>query len=445
MRFLIVVIYGFLLAAATSLGGTPEIAHSTKSCASQMSALLTDNNSAQTHSRALVSYLESLLANQVIGPHELERFLEALDRDLITNPITEEESEANSRLFIHRQGLEKAIHSGAHDLEILKSWAARILNRAHSIRQERTAAEAQTLRSDLKIEMHKITLPPIDASLGHVSIRTRLTHPIEVMSTKVTQAQWVEIMGANPSFFSKGPHSTTREVKGKKISLQPNNPVENVSWWSVLVFANKLSIKHGLEPVYDLSGVELCDLGLAGAHKVALRTEAEIEEVAALGRLGQLKFNGPAWPALRAPNAHYYEATGFRLPTSVEHLILRWSHRTDTPGYEEYGDAVLNLHSKEWTKENSDAMTHPVGELQETWVDGKPFYDLEGNLQEWAYDKFEASEVTAQDSVGSTNDRFRNTFATDFHETTRGLLHHVFTDPNFNVKYRGFRLVRSVK
>ena len=32
-------------------------------------------------------------------------------------------------------------------------------------------------------------------------VEVNLTHPIEVMSTPVTQKQWVEIMGENPSHF----------------------------------------------------------------------------------------------------------------------------------------------------------------------------------------------------------------------------------------------------
>lgn len=82
-----------------------------------------------------------------------------------------------------------------------------------------------------------------------------LTHPFEVMSTPITQKQWVELMGENPAFFSKGEHTISLDVGGKSILMQPDNPVEQVSWWSVLEYANRLSKKHGLRPAYDFSQI----------------------------------------------------------------------------------------------------------------------------------------------------------------------------------------------
>ena len=45
------------------------------------------------------------------------------------------------------------------------------------------------------------------------------------------------------------------------VKMQSDYPVESVSWWSVLVFANKLSERHGLKPVYDLSDDQLGNQG----------------------------------------------------------------------------------------------------------------------------------------------------------------------------------------
>ena len=75
-----------------------------------------------------------------------------------------------------------------------------------------------------------------------------LTYPIEVQSTPVTQKQWVEVMGENPSHFIEGEDSDVLSFYGKDIKLQPDHPVESVTWWSVLEFANRLSGQHGLPP-----------------------------------------------------------------------------------------------------------------------------------------------------------------------------------------------------
>ena len=56
---------------------------------------------------------------------------------------------------------------------------------------------------------------------------------IEVCKYQVTQKQWKELMGTNPSKF-----------------IGNDRPVETVSWWKTLEFCNKLSEKYGLEPVY---------------------------------------------------------------------------------------------------------------------------------------------------------------------------------------------------
>jgi formylglycine-generating enzyme required for sulfatase activity len=77
--------------------------------------------------------------------------------------------------------------------------------------------------------------------------------------TEVTQAQYAEIMGTNPSRF-----------KGD------NRPVENMTWYEALEFCNKLSEKEGRTPCY--SGIErgpvLCDFSADGYR---LPTEAEWE------------------------------------------------------------------------------------------------------------------------------------------------------------------------
>ena len=61
--------------------------------------------------------------------------------------------------------------------------------------------------------------------------------------TEITQALWVKVMGTNPSNFNGGIYGTNLE-----------RPVENVSFYALLVFCNKLSIKLGLEPVYTIKG-----------------------------------------------------------------------------------------------------------------------------------------------------------------------------------------------
>ena len=72
----------------------------------------------------------------------------------------------------------------------------------------------------------------------------------------VTQKQYEEVMGNNPSYF-----------KG------PNRPVESVSWYDAVEFCNKLSEKEGLQKVYSGYGFSTkCDF-TANGYRLATANE----------------------------------------------------------------------------------------------------------------------------------------------------------------------------
>lgn len=55
-----------------------------------------------------------------------------------------------------------------------------------------------------------------------------LSKPFEIQLTPVTQLQWVAVMGGNPSRFVDLGKEVT--IDGVKVKIDPNRPVEKVSW-----------------------------------------------------------------------------------------------------------------------------------------------------------------------------------------------------------------------
>tara|TARA_B110001454_G_scaffold64823_1_gene62998 strand:+ start:47676 stop:50933 length:3258 start_codon:yes stop_codon:yes gene_type:complete len=170
-------------------------------------------------------------------------------------------------------------------------------------------------------------------------VSVTITKPFEMMSTQTTQKMWKDIVNL-----------ASVHLKGKYSSLT----------------ADPSNFKGDMNPVEQVSHTDI------GSWNMAVNELSKLNDPQVQKAMAEI-FPG------------HKKDDDYRMPTEAEWEYVARMRGLSTGDYA-HGNTDKNLGDYAWYSGNAGSKTHPVGLKKPIMINGKPIYDIHGNVWEWLAD-----------------------------------------------------------